>query len=72
MPFGIPAEDFHGGFGLPDLSEESNALTKAIYRRALVNAKSFDEAGKCARCGYRATDVTFDYCPRCGDRLDWE
>lgn len=25
MPFGIPAEDFHGGFGLPDLSEEAKS-----------------------------------------------
>lgn len=66
MPFGIPAEDFHGGFGLPDPSEESDALTEAIYRRAWVDAK------KCARCGYRATDFTFDYCPRCGNRLEWE
>lgn len=22
MPFGIPAEDFHGGFGLPDNTEQ--------------------------------------------------
>lgn len=44
MPFGIPSEDFHGGFGLPydDLTdEECNELAQESYDnmvRALVEA----------------------------------
>ena len=40
MPFGIPSEDFHGGFGIPDDAEYESAAEEAHDNliRSLVEA----------------------------------
>ena len=58
MPFGIPREDFHGGFGLPevrDIEQEQNGLyrydrtekfPKEIYqkmREAIIQKAAIEE-----------------------------
>lgn len=31
MPFGIPSEDFHGGFGIPEQEERVDNRSREIY-----------------------------------------
>lgn len=72
MPFGIPVEDFHGGFGLPDLSKEDNHIIESAYRPVNIEVVCSELVGECPKCGRHVTESACNYCPRCGTKLDWE
>ena len=72
MPFGIPAEDFHGGFGLPNSSEDNNHIIESAYRPTDIEVVSSELVGYCPKCGRYVTEGACNYCPRCGIKLDWE
>lgn len=58
MPFGIPSEDFHGGFGIPENEvecvEENRTEQVRLITRALI------EAGVVQKPSYMA-EILFDY-----------
>ena len=72
MPFGIPEEDFYGGFGLPDLSEDDNRIIESAYRPIDTEVIGSELVGDCPNCGWHVTEYACNYCPRCGIKLDWD
>ena len=57
MPFGIPSEDFRGGFGLPD---ETNAVEVDRGEQVRLLTRALIEAGVVQRPAYMA-EFLFDY-----------
>lgn len=55
-----------------------DALEKQISKKPVRDA--LDKAYLCPTCrnpftywkGYQTTDIKFDYCPSCGQAIDWE
>lgn len=49
MPFGIPSEDFHGGFGIPeetdsieaDRDEQVRLITRALIEAGVVQGPAY-------------------------------
>ena len=72
MPFGIPLEDFDGGFGLPEQDERTFHVAESAYRPENTEVIGSGLVGDCPRCGRHVTETACNYCPHCGCKLDWE
>ena len=61
MPFGIPSEDFHGGFGLPrDADNVIDVRTKEQKRLDAIEQDDYDPyTGKYAFCSPSNNDLGF-------------
>ena len=55
--------------GIPSAEPErtANVIDKSVDRHSISD---FDWTGKCEKCG-NEIQFSFDYCPYCGSRLEW-
>ena len=53
---------------MSDEERTAKVIDKSVGRHSISD---FDWTGKCEKCG-NEIQFSFDYCPYCGSRLEWE